>query len=208
MTTHHAYLLKVGEEVRKEELINQISVLEIAEFAYFELPVLGVEFVRQLTEKAYLRPKVGNKQLLVVYLKTITKEAQQALLKILEEPPQSTVFLFCVPQNISLLSTLLSRFHVLPLFTDAQQGISSELAFKNFVSLPVSDRISEISTRLAAKDVKWVTEIKNGLLAKMMKNSSKFSPDILNTLHFIANHLQTRGAANKLLLEELALTIK
>jgi DNA polymerase III delta prime subunit len=204
MLEHHAYLYR-AEVVSPLAVKDIVFKLNISEVNYIELEAFGIDDVRTLTEKAFVRPLVGDKQLIVVCIKTITVEAQQALLKILEEPPISTVFLFCIPTTLYLLPTLLSRFQIENNYTSNEVSL---VEFSDFVSLKVADRITEITNRLAKKDNLWVDKMKAGLLNYIQAESRQLPIQTLSALYFVSEHLQTRGASNKLLLEEMALTLK
>ncbi len=205
MIDHHAFLCKT-KEVHREAILHVLQSLGIEEVRYLELASLGINEVRDVTEKSYVRPLVGKKQLLVLLVKDITVEAQQALLKLLEEPPQSTTFLFCVPESLFLLSTLLSRFHLLPPSVLAPK---TEFAtYQSFIELSVAERLQCITIRLAAKDQEWIRALKLGLLESLRTSVHGYPLSTVQTLFWVAEHLLTRGASNKQLLEELALTLK
>lgn len=206
MLKHHAYLCRVSI-VKPESIEPFITSLEVSEVNYITLKNFGISDVRTLTEKAFIRPQIGSIQLIVVCINSITIEAQQALLKLLEEPPVSTAFVFCVSNTMYLLPTLLSRFQLTVVTVDVTNDTISP-SFSDFILLSVPERFNEITLRLAAKDTKWVEEIKDGLLGQLVKHGSIIPPESVALLFWIAEHLQTRGASNKLLLEELALTIR
>lgn len=206
MLKHHAYLCRVSI-VKPESVAAFVASLEVSEVNYITLENFGIDNVRALTEKAFVRPQSGSMQLIVVCINSITIEAQQALLKLLEEPPASTAFVFCVSNTLYLLPTVLSRFQLTVINPNQEEDVSGPF-FGEFASLSVPARFNEITLRLAAKDTKWVEEIKAGLLSRLIKSSLVFPPESTALLFWIAEHLQTRGASNKMLLEELALTIK
>ena len=206
MLAHHAYLCRMGE-VTEDKVKSVAETFDISATVFLQIDAFGIDDVRTLTEKAYMRPSEGDTQLLVVSLITITVESQQALLKLLEEPPAGTVFVFCVPTSLFLLPTLLSRFSVLQ--TEATNTKPEDTTeFDAFLSLPVGERMTMITDRLAAKDILWVTTMKRQLIAKLANKTFHNSPDTLAHLYWIADHLQTRGASNKQLLVELALVVK
>lgn len=206
MLTHHAYLCRMGE-VTTDKVQAVAESFDVSATVFVPTISFGIDDVRTLTEKAYMRPSAGDVQLLVVSLTTITVESQQALLKLLEEPPVGTMFVFCVPTSLFLLPTLLSRFSILTSEVEVGEIITtSEL--DEFLSLPIPERITTVTDRLAAKDVFWVTTMKRQLIAKLANKTFHGNPDNLALLYWIADHLQTRGASNKQLLEELALSVK
>ncbi len=206
MLKHHAYLCRVSI-VKPESVADFVTSLEVTEVNYITLENFGIDDVRALTEKAFVRPQRGSIQLIVVCINSITIEAQQALLKLLEEPPASTAFVFCVSNTLYLLPTVLSRFQLTIINTNHEEGMNNPF-FSKFISLSIPERFNEITTRLTAKDTKWIDQIKDGLLWQLKHRSLIHSAESAALLFWIAEHLQTRGASNKMLLEELALTIK
>jgi len=204
MLAHHAYLCRLGE-VTQAKVKTVADTFDVPATVFIQIDAFGIDDVRTLTEKAFMRPSEGDTQLLVVSLITITVESQQALLKLLEEPPVGTMFVFCVPSSLFLLPTLLSRFSSLSLDVDE---VIDTAELDAFLELPVGERVTVITDRLAAKDILWVTTLKRQLIAKLANKSFHRDPEKLALLYWIADHLQTRGASNKQLLEELALTLR
>ena len=78
--------------------------------------VVSVEEVRFICSDAYIRP---NEAKMKVYIlpnaDKMQIQAQNALLKIIEEPPQHILFIFCCVSAKKLLGTILSRVAVYPL---------------------------------------------------------------------------------------------
>lgn len=69
-----------------------------------------VALSRQVQEDAYVRPNEGKKKIyLIPRAQLMTPEAQNALLKLIEEPPHYAVFLFLTTNAESLLTTVRSR---------------------------------------------------------------------------------------------------
>jgi len=70
----------------------------------------GIEDVRNLKEKAYLLPtKLKYKVFIVDEVHMLTKDAFNALLKLIEEPPKHTVFILCTTDADKIPETVLSR---------------------------------------------------------------------------------------------------
>ncbi len=69
-----------------------------------------VETIRQIRSDAYVQSQEGGfKVYLLMRAESMSAQAQNALLKILEEPPAQTVFLLTCPTANSLLQTVRSR---------------------------------------------------------------------------------------------------
>ncbi len=71
---------------------------------------LGIDDVLRVQEFLYQRPLVSKRRTVIVDdASSLTREAQGALLKIVEEPPQSSLILFVSSDKRDLFDALLSR---------------------------------------------------------------------------------------------------
>ena len=70
----------------------------------------GIEDIRSLKEKAYLLPsKLKKKVFIIDEVHMLTKEAFNAFLKLIEEPPKNTIFILCTTDAEKIPETVLSR---------------------------------------------------------------------------------------------------
>ena len=71
---------------------------------------ISVNQVRSIISDASILPQKSTKKVFVIDpADTMTKEAQNALLKVLEEPPQFVVFILTAVSRATMLTTVLSR---------------------------------------------------------------------------------------------------
>jgi len=71
---------------------------------------LGVDTVRDIKKSVYFMPNDGDRKVYVIdEAQKLTVQAQNALLKFLEEPPSSTVFFIVTDKKESMLPTVISR---------------------------------------------------------------------------------------------------
>ena len=71
---------------------------------------IGVDTVREIVTDAYIRPFESRKKVYIIEEgDAVTEQAQNALLKILEEPPEYVVFIILVSNLSALLQTIISR---------------------------------------------------------------------------------------------------
>ncbi len=91
-----------------------------------------IDLVRQLRSEAYIRPNEGQYKIFVLEnVQNMTIQAQNALLKILEEPPKNVHFVLTCENKALLLETILSRVIVLTvLVPDTQACIEILEKFK------------------------------------------------------------------------------
>lgn len=92
---------------------RKIDKFDISIFEYEK--ALGIGDVRELQKKIFLKPIKGDYKTVVVNTPDITHEAQNAFLKILEEPPESTLIILAVNELGSILPTIISRCKVFEL---------------------------------------------------------------------------------------------
>ena len=198
---HHAILCRADSVVDFELPLSDTTV-EVSDF-YSEK--FGIDDARELVRKSNNRPLDADQQLLVVRTNFISLEAQNALLKVLEEPPVSTRFIFVVPQDFVVLPTLISRFSSESTVESNSVVVENEV-FNTFLTQEYKDRLASIDVSAKKQDVGWQRSIKQGL-AQHIKNQSSTNLDSLVGLEYVTRLMLTRGASNKMLLEQAALLL-
>lgn len=90
--------------------------------------IVSVDQIRDIITDAYVKPfENGKKVYIFKYGDDITPQAQNALLKILEEPPAYAVFIILCENTNSLLPTILSRSCVIKFGRVPDKIIKAEL---------------------------------------------------------------------------------
>ena len=94
---------------------------------------IGVEEVReQILTEIHLRPYLAKRRVFLIGDgDAMSTEAQNALLKVLEEPPSYVTFLICVTKQDKLLDTVLSRSQVVSMFPLSAGEVQAYLDEKN-----------------------------------------------------------------------------
>lgn len=159
--------------------------------------VLGIDDVRALTREAYIKP-LGAHKVFIITLDRITIESQQALLKLLEEPPAGVHMAFVLPASTTLLGTLLSRGVVL----------RNEHSYTtlDIIDKTPGERLAYIEQLLRADDAQHVEDFLN--------NIEHYAHDALPHTKELAQHivavrkaLSMRGTSKKQLLESVVLLL-
>lgn len=71
---------------------------------------IGVDSVRSMMAEVYIRPAIAPYKVVVINeANLLTPEAQNAMLKVIEEPPERVVFFFLCDSLAPILQTVLSR---------------------------------------------------------------------------------------------------
>ena len=96
-------------DLLKEKKVHPLDVnLQICE------KIMGIEDARKIQKKALLKPFRGKtKAIIIEAYENITLEAQNALLKILEEPPANTIIAIVVSKKEFILPTIISRCKII-----------------------------------------------------------------------------------------------
>ena len=111
---------------------------------------IGVDYMRAIVQIASRRPSTGYRQIVLIEdADRLTEGAANALLKVVEEPPPSTVFLLCAPsvdpEDIAV--TLRSRCRHVALVTPSTEAIAQVLVD---------------SDGLAAETANWAASVSGG----------------------------------------------
>lgn len=88
---------------------------------------IGIEDIKRIQKKLFLKPlKSKQKAVIIEDASLLTPEAQNALLKVLEEPPAQTIIILGADSKESLLPTILSRCTLIALEEDALKFTAKE----------------------------------------------------------------------------------
>lgn len=105
---------------------RKIDKFDINIFEYEK--ALGIDDVRELQKKIFLKPIKGDYKTVAVNTPDITHEAQNAFLKTLEEPPESTLIILAVNELGSILPTIISRCKVFDLNKGVTEFTKNEIS--------------------------------------------------------------------------------
>ncbi len=190
----HAHLL-ISPSIEASNLPDELKK-EGADTAHLAKSSFGIDDARLLTKMSASRGWENGRHF-VVFAESMTEEAQNALLKLFEEPPQDTVFYLVIPSPSILLPTLQSRL------ISAKRGISDQenSLTDEFIKMSYGERLDLIA-KLAKKDSDSLKRLVIDL-GKVDIKDKKTKQSLLLATKYISN----RGASKKMLVEELALSL-
>jgi hypothetical protein len=154
----------------------------------------------------------GGRALFIIGIGSITSEAQQALLKLFEEPPQGNVFVLLLPHG-ALLPTLRSRLLPYPGSLETNNATSS-LGVKKFLASTYKTHSATITALL--KDDEGAKErvrelllgLEKELYASLQKSKGKKEyREALEDIAKVRSYVSDRSPSLKMLLEHLAATL-
>ncbi|UDY23817.1 DNA polymerase III subunit delta' [Nocardioides sp. Kera G14] len=107
---------------------------------------IGVDEVRDLVRRSALAPARGRWQILIVEdADRLTEQANNALLKAIEEPNDRTVWILCAPTVEDLLPTIRSRCRLVTLSTPTTAEVATFLATHDGINPALADYAARAS---------------------------------------------------------------
>jgi len=217
LESHHAYLIEGVFEALREPLVRRIeeafglSAAGNPDFFVFEHAVFGIDEARELALRASRRPVSGERQVFVIGAATLTRETQNALLKLFEEPGAGTHFFLVIPLAALLLPTLRSRAALLDAlefgaaaFAAYVGGLSPEV----FLESPPGRRLEMLKPLIAAKDAlgaaRFLDSLERALRARSGVIIAREDVFFFETLARCRSYLRDRSPSVKMILEYIA----
>lgn len=176
---------------------------------------IGIKDIKILQEKTLLKPFKSKQKIVALNAEEgITTEAQNALLKILEEPPANTIIILIVNNKNIVLPTILSRCKIIELNSQALYSEEKlrdyEIEFDKFIKLNWGERLKLAET--LAKDKKqaifYLEKIILGAREKMLNKHDLNIQKIIIDLQKRYIELKNSNANLRLGLESLFISIK
>ncbi len=213
---HHANIV-IGKENCRNFVFNillndlNFNIKANPDFLLMEKEFLGIDDARDLERWVIGKPLIGEIKVSLIIVGSITDQAQNALLKVLEEPPMGT-YIFINLENLGgLLATFLSRVRILkiPAISEKVEKSVDNLGLK-FLNSDINTRFNLVCSLLKNKDKTPMKELIKSLEEIAYKNYSKnltvniaetkAMKNILTAKIFVS----TRGSSPKMLLEWLS----
>jgi len=174
---------------------------------------MGIEEVRAVQKRLYLKPIKGDKKSVIIVLQYgATTEAQNAMLKFLEEPPKSTLIYLVTNNHKVLLPTILSRAKMIEL--KEPEVRPSDGGLRQLLSLDGAGDSLYLAQDLAKDKNEAVIWLENAILSareKMLSNLSDAKQSLrfrklIHRLELTHYDLKNTNANPRLALENLFLS--
>lgn len=142
----------------------------------------------------------------LVVVASLTEEAQNALLKIVEELPHNVSVVFVVPSISVILPTLVSRSQILQF-----GGVENEKNVEKFLHMTYSERLTFVGkladTKKYDDSATMRKEVKNFVAQVRNKMTDRMTPDTAKLFHTVITSLSHDSSRVKSILEYFALGI-
>lgn len=212
-TLHHAYYFiehKVEEATAKlKNFFEEVIGMRVAgnpDFFHRKYQTFSIEDARNIAENESRKDLGGSRKIFVIETDFITEEAQNALLKVFEEPTQGTHFFIISPQDI-LLPTLRSRMVVIDSKNESISSLKDGILSKNLKER--MEIVKEITDGIKDEEMSKqdAIDLLNRIESELHQNGvEKFSRELQACMD-ARSYLYDRGAPIKIILENLMLSI-
>lgn len=209
----HAYLIEGTQEAVLPELAALFEVIlgvtpkgNPNVYIYSE-DSFTIEQSRTLKGHASKKALGGGKKLFALFFQSIPHEAQNALLKLFEEPTRNTHFFVITPSAEILLPTLRSR--LLPI-TSGKDAAPTELA-RAFLASNAAKRFTLLKDIISEKDkvsaIRFLNALEQTLYERAdFKKGKGTEREILKDIQRFRQYLRGRAPSVKMILEQVAVT--
>lgn len=225
-----AYVVKGGVDTVNavlEYLKKQGVDIEVNRDLYVRsYDAFGIGEAQDIRHKALLRALGDDGRVFVLTMPSMTTEAQNALLKVLEEPPAGASFFFIVPTPQTLLPTLLSRMQILNLIQGESEGLVSSA---HFLKASTAERLEMLKVffpkkkgedadegeeegetktkRDIAGAVAFLSALESALYARATPEKSASMREGVRAIYRARTYVNDKGSLMKSLLEQVALLV-
>lgn len=220
---YHSYVIEGDPSVTPSSLVEFLKVRgdienKNSDLLYQIYESFSIDDSNQIKDWHSKSGITDGKRICIIGTKFINREAEQSLLKIIEEPAENTHFFIIIPDSSVLSSTIISRVHVVKTEYVDDKEIKKEAI--SFLESSVKDRVEmvaliikknkevENSGQLRYYATSFINELENIFYQKWKINKKdKKIIFILQELQKMRGYLSTPGASVKMILEHLALVV-
>ncbi|MBW6441799.1 hypothetical protein K0B04_02720 [Patescibacteria group bacterium] len=174
---------------------------------------IGISQTREGTKFLRERPFSYNKKFLIILnSEKLTTQAQNSLLKTLEEPPSYALIILSAKTQNSLLETIVSRCKMISLKSENKdEEIESEVSLKKILKMSLGERL-DICSEISKEEKEYVLEILEkwvGEGRELLLKNPKDATNVKNIKRIIEikNDLENTNVNVRLSLEALVLSL-
>jgi len=171
----------------------------------------GIDDAHDIRLRAQMRPVAGGRRVFAIFAPSMTSEAQNALLKTIEEPAANALFFIVTPTPETLLPTIRSRTQVLAVASDSTSTIDA----KAFLSATPEKRLEMLKPLYEhegppasgeGRDIGSVIAFLQSLESQFARSPLSAEAEAgLHAIYRARKYATDKGSLLKALLEQVAL---
>jgi len=216
---HHAYLIEGDRRVVFPKLSqffkDEMGILcekNNPDFWYGEFEKFGIDDSRQIKEMQIQRALTEQPRIFIIAAHFFTKEAQNTLLKVFEEPAKNVHFFLIITSSEKILPTLRSRFFLVPntnlltvsqkqeLISNASAFLNGNIAERNKIIQPLIENKDKVNTLLLLDQFEIILNMREK--NEKLQSYQNFFNDIVKCRSYLYNN----APSIKMILEHLVLS--
>lgn len=221
---HHAFVIEAETEqgitIAQEWLVREfgMKMQNNPDVLVLRHGLLSVEDARKIAEAAAGAPFSGEHKAVIISANRAYHEAQNALLKLFEEPPPGLYLFVILPSLGGLLPTLRSRVQELRGTENGRQKIILPKIAEEFLKAGKEKRSALIKKLTSGRDederrenreeaIVLVNGIEAAAYAAVRSGERKGVAELLSDIATLRTHLYDRSAPVRMILEHLSLVM-
>jgi len=138
---HHAYGIS-NSSIKGDVLEQYFQGLEFSYVHYKQYETFKIADARNI--KALASEKTPGGSVFIINFSVALREAQNALLKVIEEPATNTYFILLCPNPRKLLPTILSRLELIDIDSGQNKNTDLRISAKDFYEMKLQDRFAKV----------------------------------------------------------------
>ncbi len=195
-------------DMRKKQNIDPLDCVFLSTEKTF-----GIENVRDLQKTIFLKPLKSKEKIVVVEdFQTATIEAQNAMLKILEEPPNNTIIILTSQSIRFVIPTVLSRTTLVHLEDEEKNDRDSKSTEELLKIITMTDEEKLYLAQEKSKDkelaINWVVKLIYGSRNLLLENSSRQNIEMSKNLIESYRLITETNVNTRFLLENTLLKLR
>lgn len=220
----HAYVVGGARDSARTRISELLAPFELLRpgnpnYVVTEHAAFTIDDARTLRAWQTMASGAGEKKVFIVYTDFINHEAQNTLLKTLEEPVDGTHIIFAVPKPETLLPTLLSRVRILKPHLETEPPSELGGSVSKFLNMTIAERLSfvgkiaekgdddDAAAQVREKALSFIDALEKYLSEKMIETGGKSERIKLETILKLKRYAFTSGASVKMILETISLSV-
>lgn len=175
-----------------------------------DFDVFGVDDSRIIKERQLQKPTVYDKKIIVISANFVTEQAQNAMLKLFEEPIESTHLFLISPSSKNFIKTFKSRVVFLDSLVEEKSDLSEAKSFLKASLRERLDFIKELIEKISDEKESKIRVVNLlGLIEKLLlsKSDVKESVFLLEEIEKARIYAGEQSPSLKMLLEHIALIL-
>jgi len=220
--SHHAYCLIGSGEVRAELVLilekkHKIKIRGNPDLFDRIYQTFTIDDSREVKSAAETKPvSESAKKIFILTMNGITIEAQNALLKLLEEPPEYAHFFLIIPSTHLLLPTVKSRLSMIGAAAHAgssgtvqKESVAGSDDFLRLAPAKRLDFVKKLMDDIAKekRPKQDAIDLLNALEEAVRRNGLKGNVAKLEALELARKYMNDRSPSLKMLLEYVAMNV-